>query len=218
MKSTNYVTGTDEVLGLLQTVSDRNIPSVRGELRKGDLVSTYGRRTDDYWLIDDSHIHQRLKGFNNSEFPLEAIYRLLPGTSESRRQLFETEGEVVQTGGDIAFSYRLLPYSRAVETETGVCAERSILLQLSQQGKLPIFLATGLCKIGDEHAYHAFNIALKDGQVVLVDVKPRESRNGRYNPFIVPVKGIDIANQSVVLPENLSDGRKYSITHLDEIF
>lgn len=211
----DIVESIDEVLGLLQAASDGNIPSVRRELKQGDLVSTYSRITDDYWFIDDPNIYKGL--FNNDELPLVAIYELLSGPSERRRRLFETEGEVVQGEGDIPFDYRFLPFSRAVETRIGVCVEKSILLQLSQQEKSVIFLTRGSCEIGDEHGGHAFNIMLQGGKLMLVDVKRRESGNG-YDPYIVPIEGIDLVSQSVMLPRNLSEGRKYSITHLNKVF
>ncbi|HIH18320.1 MAG TPA: hypothetical protein HA282_01330 [Nanoarchaeota archaeon] len=220
MRKISYFTSIDEMLSLLQAVSDGNFPSVRRNLSKGDLVSIHGRKTDDYWLINDPYTYQNLPGFDNGKFPLETIYQLFPGTSESRNRLFEEEAEMVQEDGDIPISYKVLPYSRAIETRTGVCLERSILLQLSQQERLPIFLVKGFCDfpMGDEEkqGYHAFNIALKDGQLLLLDVKPRESKDKRYNPFIVPVEGIDIATQKVVLPQNRSDGRMYHIEYLDE--
>jgi hypothetical protein len=208
MKNKNFLSSIDEVFELLQSLSDGNIPSVRRKLREGDLISTAGRATKQFWLIDDL---QRYKGLNNltkNEFPLKPIYKLFPGTLESRTQLFKEEGKDMQTTGDISFSYRVLPYSRAVEKGIGVCIERSILLQLSQQDKQPTFLVTGFCEIGNTKAYHAYNIIFKDGQLLVVDICPRKSSNGEYHPYIVPIKGIDLSEQSIVLPGNISDGRK----------
>ena len=209
MQAKIYIADQNDIFGLLSSVSSANIPSVRGKLSKGDRVSTYGRITNDYWVIDDTFIFQMLGDFNTDEFPLEAIYRVLRGDSKIRRQIFEAEGETVITEGDIPLDYRVLPFSKAVERGIGVCLERSILLQLSQQVLRPSFLVNGWCKIGDVQAYHAFNVVLKDGKLLLVDVKPRESSDGSYMPYVVPIRGINLPKGEVVLSPSLSDPQKH---------
>ncbi|HIJ99016.1 TPA: hypothetical protein H1005_03655, partial [archaeon] len=88
MQAKIYIADQNDIFGLLSSVSSANIPSVRGKLSKGDRVSTYGRITNDYWVIDDTFIFQMLGDFNTDEFPLEAIYRVLRGDSKIRRQIF----------------------------------------------------------------------------------------------------------------------------------
>lgn len=213
---TKHITNPDKVMYWLNFIADVKIPSVRKQLNEGDRVSIHSHYTNDFWVIDDQDIHLKLPDFQNNDFPLEAIHNLFSIGNKKRAHLFDEEGEIVYAG-DIPIKYRTLPFSKAIEKRIGNCLERSILFQLSQQAFGPSFFVSGWAEIGDIQDFHAFNILYGEGKLLLADVKPRDSDNGIYKKYVVPIKGIDTSNGEITLPSHLSDGRKYVITHIDEM-
>jgi hypothetical protein len=210
MAERQIISDVDEIFDILSSLADANRPSIRRNLRGGNRVKFSSGK---YWEIDNPNIFRNLPKSDEYGFPLSAIYRTFPGSSKKRDQLFEEVSKTRTTNDDIQLKYSAAPFSLAVERETGVCLERSVLFQLWQQDRLPTFLLSGLCQIGVTD-YHAYNAVFPDGRPLLVDVKPRGNTNGAYDPFVVPITALDLMSGELILEKRLSAGRHYSATHL----
>lgn len=179
------------------------------ELRKGNRIKKSASLV--YEIDDPEAIISMLGDYQN--FPYTPIHNKLRPDEDVIMKMFDKYG--VRANSDM-----VLPFSKAVEEQLGECCEKAILSHLFLQ-QFP-FIEDKLLVSGSisddsealEHRYHAYNLAKRDGQWVIIDTSLPHGigKDNKIIPYIVPVIGVNAERMfPLELDPQRRNGRLYHI-------
>jgi hypothetical protein len=149
--------------------------------------------------IDNPNIDKNLGNFPKGADPYEAI----------NKSLKNSKSEIIK-----AFNgAREIPFSKIYGLGIGQCLEKAILVQLAAQRGRDSFLINGyLGEGGPIDCPHSYNVVFKDEKSFLIDThNPLKDSNGKMQPYIAPILGIEGDYCDFIVPEEWKQGRNYSI-------
>jgi len=149
--------------------------------------------------IDNSNIDRNLGNFPKGAVPYEAINKSLKNSKSEIIKAFNGAHEI--------------PFSKIYGLGIGECLEKAILVQLAAQRGRDSFLINGyLGEGGPIDCPHSYNIVFKDEKPFLIDThNPLKDSNGKMQPYIAPILGIEGDYCDFIVPKEWKQGRNYSI-------
>ena len=158
-QKTQTITKTQDLLKLLNHLSEKHPHHVTSKINQGDLIK---KSMGLFYEIDDPDIKPIL-----SQVPGNGIY------SKVYNHFWKFGSKVTDLFKDATRQNgkSVIPYSVAVNNRAGECLEKSVAFQLANQNRTNCFMISGslMEDINDFANFHAYNIAQKDDRLYLVD-------------------------------------------------